>query len=61
MSLIEEVSGAASTAAHRDHLQQWRRRVIKVFATVIGMTGVAAVTLGWAALLVRGAVWLAWG
>jgi hypothetical protein len=61
MSLIEGVSGAATAAEQRDEAPQSRSGAINVFITVIGMTGIAAVTLGWAALLVRGAVWLVWG
>jgi hypothetical protein len=59
MSLIEGAPSAVTAAEQRDESSQ--RRVINVFVTAIGMAGLAAVTLGWMALLVRTAAWLVWG
>jgi uncharacterized membrane protein YkvA (DUF1232 family) len=40
---------------------RWRERVMRALVTVVGVTVIGAITLGWAALLIRGAVWLVWG
>jgi hypothetical protein len=58
MSLIDP--GAVTAAEQRDESLQRRRRVISVFVTAIGMAGIAAISMGWAALLVRAAIWLFW-
>jgi hypothetical protein len=54
MSLIEVFSTAATGAERRDEPSQR----VSVLLTAIVVTGIAAVTLGWIALLARGAVWL---
>ena len=61
MSLIEGAPSAVTAAEQRDESPQLRGRVINVFMTAIGMAGLAAVTLGWMALLMRTAAWLVWG
>jgi len=61
MSLIEEASGAATTAERRDEPPQRVREAISNLMMVIVATGIAVITLGWVALLVRGAVWLVRG
>ena len=59
MSLIEEASAAATAAERRDEPRTQRvRGAISGLATAIVATGIATVTVGWIALLVRGAVWL---
>jgi hypothetical protein len=58
MSLIDP--GAVTAAEQRDESLQRRRRAISVFVTAIGMAGIAAITMGWAAVLVRAAIWLFW-
>ena len=54
MSLIERASTRAAAAERHDEPP----RPVSVLVTAIVASGIAAVTLGWAALLVRGAVWL---
>jgi hypothetical protein len=60
MSLIEGAPSAVTAAEHRDGSPQRRGRVINVFMTAVGMAGIAAITMGWAAVLVRAAIWLFW-
>ena len=54
MSLIERASTRAVAVERHDEPP----RPVSVLVTAIVASGIAAVTLGWAALLVRGAVWL---
>jgi hypothetical protein len=61
MSLIEEASGAATTAERRYEPPQRVSEAISDLMMVIVATGIAVITLGWVALLVRGAVWLVRG
>jgi hypothetical protein len=61
MSLIEEASGAATAAERRDEPPQRVSETISDLMMVIVATGIAVITLGWVALLVRGAVWLVRG
>jgi len=58
MSLIEGVSAAATAAERRDEPPQRLRGVINILVTAVVAIGIATVTLGLVALLVRGAVWL---
>jgi hypothetical protein len=58
MSLVEDASGTATAAELRDEPAQRVSGTISGLVTGIVATGIATVTLGWIALLVRGAVWL---
>ena len=58
MSLIQEASGTATVAELRDEPPPRVGGAISGLVTAIVATGIAAVTLGWVALLLRGAVWL---
>ena len=57
MSLIERASTRATAAGRRDEPPQ----PVSVLVTAIVATSIAAVTLGWVALLLRGAAWLIQG
>jgi hypothetical protein len=61
MSLIEEASGAATAAERRNEPPKRVSGTISDLMTAIVAMGVATITLGWVALLVRGAVWLVRG
>jgi hypothetical protein len=61
MSVVEGTSRLASAPEAQNKAPQGQSRLINVCILAIGMAGVAAVTLGWATLLVRGATWLVWG
>ena len=61
MSLIEEASGAATAAERRDEPPKRIGGAISDLMMVIVAIGIVVITLGWVALLVRGAVWLVRG
>ena len=61
MSLVEEASGTAAAAELGAEPPQRVSGTISGLVTGIAATGIATVTLGWIALLVRGAVWLVRG
>ena len=57
MSLFEPASGSAS-AAHDRAEPPLRNGTIKPLMTVVALASVAAVTLAWVGLLLRGGLWL---
>lgn len=66
MSLVQDASATSdqdvaiesATPALPETRPDVRKRITDISLTAIVLAGIAALTLGWAALLVRGAIWL---
>lgn len=54
----QDSSIASTTSAPAETRPALGKRVTEIALTAIVLTGIAALTLGWGALLVRGAIWL---
>jgi hypothetical protein len=60
MTLLQDSSRITDTSAYLEIRPHGRKRILSALLTVVLATSAAAATLGWVALLVRGAVWLEW-
>jgi hypothetical protein len=66
MSLVQDPSVASSaddsiastTPASTETRPDVRKRITDISLTALVLAGIAALTLGWSVLLVRGAIWL---
>jgi hypothetical protein len=56
MTLLQDGSQLTDASAYSDMRPHWRRRISDALVTLTLAVGIAATTLGWIALLVRGAV-----
>ena len=54
----EDTSIVSPTSASAETRPDVRKGITDILLTVIVLAGIAALTLGWGALLVRGAIWL---
>ena len=54
----EDSSIASATSAPVETRPDLRKRIIDILLTAIVLAGIAALTLGWGVLLVRGVIWL---
>ena len=69
MSLVQDASATndhdvaieSATPTPLEARPDVRKRITDISLTAIVLAGVAALTLGWGVLLVRGAIWLFFG